>query len=90
MGKFKKMMEHSYLVNEMKIKVLSGHLTALDKRVVKQMIDKKSIIFPNELVFFKDVKPSSIALLPPEIWAPLKIKDFDPTLKYSLFSSSEP
>ena len=41
MGKFKKMMEHSYLINEMKIKVLSGHLTALDKRVVKQMLAKK-------------------------------------------------
>ena len=54
------------------------------------MIDKKSITFPSELVFFKVVKPSSIALLPPEIWAPLKIRDFDPTLKYSLFSSSEP
>ena len=54
------------------------------------MIDKKSITFPSVLVFFKVVKPSSIALLPPEIWAPLKNKDFDPTLKYSLFSSSEP
>lgn len=27
--------------SEMKIKVLSGHLTALDKKVVKQMLDKK-------------------------------------------------
>ena len=29
------------IINEMKIKVLSGHLTALDKKVVKQMLDKK-------------------------------------------------
>ena len=41
MGKFKKMMKHSFLMNEIKIKVLSGHLTALDKKVVKQMLDKK-------------------------------------------------
>ncbi len=41
MGKFKKMMKHSFLINEIKIKVLSGHLTALDKKVVKQMLDKK-------------------------------------------------
>ena len=41
MGKFKKMMEHSYLVNEMKIKVLSGHLTAKDKKIVKQMLNRK-------------------------------------------------
>ena len=40
MGKFKKMMKHSFLINEIKIKVLSGHLTALDKKVVKQMLDK--------------------------------------------------
>lgn len=41
MGKFKKMMEHSFLLNEMKIKVLSGHLTAKDKKIVKQMLDRK-------------------------------------------------
>ena len=29
------------IINEMKIKVLSGHLTALDKKVVKQMLNKK-------------------------------------------------
>ena len=29
------------LINEMKIKVLSGHLTAKDKKIVKQMLDKK-------------------------------------------------
>ena len=41
MGKFKKMMEHSFLLNELKIKVLSGHLTAKDKKIVKQMLDRK-------------------------------------------------
>ena len=30
-----------YLLTEIKIKVLSGHLTAKDKKVVKQMLDKK-------------------------------------------------
>jgi|TARA_B100000035_G_C20842083_1_gene483504 cobalamin biosynthesis protein CbiG len=29
------------LINEIKIKVLSGHLTTLDKKIVKQMLDKK-------------------------------------------------
>ena len=29
------------LISEIKIKVLSGHLTAKDKKVVKQMLDKK-------------------------------------------------
>ena len=41
MGNFKKMMEHSFLLNELKIKVLSGHLTAKDKKIVKQMLDRK-------------------------------------------------
>jgi len=50
MGKFKKMMEHSYLINEIKIKVLSGHLTAKDKKIVKRVTPKQGtlIMFDGE------------------------------------------
>ena len=41
-------------------------------------------------MFFKVIRPSSIALLPPDIWAPLNISDLSPTLKYSLLFSSVP
>ncbi len=45
------------LINEMKIKVLSGHLTAKDKKIVKQMLDKTLVMKPRRSHL---VKPVSI------------------------------
>jgi hypothetical protein len=55
-----------------------------------QMMAINIILLPRFFVSFNEIRPNSIALLPPDICAPRNIKDLSPTLKYSLFTSSVP